>query len=175
MPDIQTAALRDSRKMRLTSASTANTEAIGAALGRRLAPGVLVCLSGALGAGKTVFSRGIGAGWGAVPALSSPTYNLVHLHRRARDVGLLAHIDLYRIGGASEADTLGLDDLIDNEHIIILEWPERIRDILPPAHLWVDIERVNDDARELAFHARGKRHAALLDALRRDLRARDQG
>ena len=168
---MQTAALRDSRIFCLKTASAANTEAIGAALGRRLPPGALVCLSGALGAGKTVFSRGLGAGWGAVPALSSPTYNLVHQHRRARDDGRLAHIDLYRIGSASEADSLGLDDLFDSERIAIMEWPERIRDRLPSAHLWIDIEWVGDEERELVFRARGRRHAALLDALRRDLRA----
>ena len=172
---MQTASLRDSRVFRLNSASAANTETIGAALGRRLQPGAIICLSGALGAGKTVFSRGLGAGWGAVPPLSSPTYNLAHLHRRAGDEGRLAHIDLYRIGGASEADTLGLDDLFDGEYIVIMEWPERIRDVLPPAHLWIDIEWVDADKREFVFRARGTRHAALLDALRRDLRVPDQG
>ena len=171
MPDMQTAAVRDSHIIRLISASTANTEAVGAALGRRLPPGAVICLSGALGAGKTVFSRGLGAGWGAVPRLSSPTYNLVHEHHRARDEGRLAHIDLYRIGSASEADSLDLDDLFDSEYIVIIEWPERIRDILPPAHLWIDIEWVGDDERELVFRARGRRHAALLDALRRDVGA----
>ncbi|MYD08582.1 MAG: tRNA (adenosine(37)-N6)-threonylcarbamoyltransferase complex ATPase subunit type 1 TsaE [Chloroflexi bacterium] len=171
MPEMQTAALRDSRILCLISASAANTETIGAALGRRLPPGAVVCLSGALGAGKTVFSRGIGAGWGAVPPLTSPTYNLVHQHRRARDDGQLAHIDLYRIGGTADADTLGLDDLLDSAYIVIMEWPERVGDLLPPAHLWIDIEWLNDDKRELVFRARGPRHAALLDALRRDLAA----
>lgn len=157
-------------KLTLKSEAPLRTEAIGAALGRRLQPGDVVCLSGTLGAGKTVFSRGIGAGWGAIPALSSPTYNLVHQHRRARDEAQLAHVDLYRISGADEADTLGIDDLLDCEHIVIMEWPERIRELLPPAHLWIDIELVDDDeGRELIFRARGSRYAALVDALRRDL------
>lgn len=122
-----------------------------------------------LGAGKTVFSRGIGIGWGAEPALSSPTYNLLHEHRRAQDTGRLAHIDFYRISGAEEADTLGLDDLLDGENIVIMEWPERIRELLPPAHLWIDIELADDEGRELIFRARGPRYLALVDALRRDI------
>ena len=157
------------KQLRLISAEPARTEAIGAILGRGLQPGDLICLSGMLGAGKTVFSRGIGNGWGAVPALTSPTYNLVHLHRRALDEQQLAHIDLYRIGSANEADTLGIDDLLDSETILILEWPERIRERLPQAHLWIDIELVDDKERELVFRAQGSRYAVRIDALRRDI------
>lgn len=163
--------MRESRPIRLLGSAPQRTEAIGAALGRRLKPGDVVCLSGTLGAGKTVFSRGIGKGWGAIPALSSPTYNLVHQHRRVKDQGRLAHADLYRIRGSGEADTLGLDDLLDSEYIVIMEWPERIRELLPPAHLWIDFELVDDERRELVFRARGSRYAALLDALQRDLAA----
>ncbi len=157
------------KQLRLISAEPARTEAIGVILGRGLQPGDFICLSGMLGAGKTVFSRGIGNGWGAVPALTSPTYNLVHLHRRALDEQQLAHIDLYRIGGANEAETLGIDDLLDSETILILEWPERIRERLPQAHLWIDIELVDDKERELVFRAQGSRYAARIDALRRDI------
>ena len=156
-------------QLRLISAKPQRTEAIGAALGRRLQPADVICLSGALGAGKTVLSRGIGAGWGADPALTSPTYNLAHQHRRGQDQQQLAHIDLYRLSGASEADSLGLDDLLDSSTIVIMEWPERVREILPQAHLWIDIELLDDEQRELSFCARGARYGALLDALRRDL------
>ena len=166
MADLKTSELRE---LRVKSDSITCTEAIGVVLGRGLQPGDVICLSGMLGAGKTVFSRGIGHGWGAVPALTSPTYNLVHLHRRALDEQQLAHIDLYRISGANEADTLGIDDLLDSETILILEWPERIRERLPQAQLWIDIELVDDNQRELVFRAQGSRYAARIDALRRDV------
>ena len=146
----------ESRDLRLISETAADTRAIGAALGCRLQPGDVICLSGQLGAGKTVFSRGIGLGWGAVPGLTSPTYNLAHLHRRAEDNERLAHIDFYRISGAGEAETLGLDDLLDSEHAVIMEWPERIREALPPAHLWIDIELADDERRELVFRAQDR-------------------
>lgn len=171
MPDLQTALRRDLRIIRVMSGAPPRTEAIGAALGRRLQPGIVICLSGTLGAGKTVFSRGIGKGWGAVPDLSSPTYNLVHEHRRAEDDQRLAHVDLYRISGPREAESLSLDDLLDEEYSVILEWPERIREVLPLAHLWIDIELVDDERRELVFRARGSRYAALVESLRRDLQA----
>ena len=79
---------------------------MGAALGRLLRAGDRICLSGNLGAGKTVFCRGLGDGWGATHPLTSPTYTLVHEHLRA-DGSKLYHIDLYRISGAEEAATLG--------------------------------------------------------------------
>ena len=161
-------------QMRWTSDAPARTAAIGSALGRQLQPGDVICLSGLLGAGKTVFSRGIGAGWGAVPALTSPTYNLAHEHRRARDDQQLAHIDLYRISGAADAETLGLDEMLDGETIVIMEWPERIREALPPAHLWIDIELLAGERRELVFRARGARYARLIDSLRRDMQALGQ-
>ena len=81
------------------------TASLGAALGRLLTPGDVLCLSGELGAGKTVFSRGIGAGWGATVPLTSPTYNLAHEHERQQDRARLYHLDFYRISCAREAET----------------------------------------------------------------------
>lgn len=141
------------------------TEAIGAALGALLAPGDVVCLSGELGAGKTVFSRGIGAGWGASLPLSSPTYNLVHEHARPADDTRLYHLDFYRIEDAREAETLAIDDMLDSGDVVIFEWPERILEMLPAERLWIDITMRQDDARDLEFVARGERYRALINAL----------
>lgn len=152
--------------LRLYSDSPLRTEAIGAALGKLLHPGDLICLSGQLGAGKTTLGRGIGFGWGAIPPLSSPSYNLVHEHRREQDSALLLHIDLYRIEGSADAETIGIDDILDSDGCLIIEWHERIRDMLPPNRLRIDIEWVNASARELFMVARGSRYRALLDGLR---------
>jgi tRNA threonylcarbamoyladenosine biosynthesis protein TsaE len=141
------------------------TEAIGAALGALAAPGDVICLSGELGAGKTVFSRGIGAGWGAAIPLSSPTYNLAHEHSRPLDDARLYHLDLYRVESAREADTLALDDILDSGDVVIFEWPERILDILPAERLWIDIAMRHDETRVLEFVARGERYQALINAL----------
>ena len=77
---------------------------------------------GPLGAGKTVFCRGIGVGWGASRPLTSPTYNLAHEHERAGDDTRLIHIDLYRIANADDARSLGLEDYLAADDILILEW-----------------------------------------------------
>lgn len=146
------------------------TEAIGAAIGALLALGDVICLSGELGAGKTVLSRGIGAGWGATVPLSSPTYNLVHEHERPADSARLYHIDFYRIMGAREAETLGIDDILDSGDVVIFEWPERIVDHLPAERLWIDITMRPDDTRDLGFIAQGERYQALIHALSGALR-----
>ena len=152
---------------RITSASARRTFALGAALGALLAPGDVICLSGALGAGKTVFSRGIGAGWGASVPLTSPTYNLVHEHERPADKARLFHLDFYRISGAREAETLGIYEIVEGCDIVIFEWPQRVLDILPDQRLWIDFMLRDDDERALQFVAHGARHAALLNDLRR--------
>ena len=151
------------------SDSPQRTEKLGVALGRLLRAGDLICLSGPLGAGKTLLSRGIGIGWGAQPPLTSPTYNLAHEHRRERDSARLLHIDLYRISQAAEAASLGLDDLLEGEDIALIEWPERILADLPKERLHIDIADMADagaQARALTIAARGPRYLALLSQLR---------
>ena len=159
-------------ELRIHSDSTGRTEQVGAALGRLLRSGDLICLSGQLGAGKTVLSRGIGAGWGAVPPLSSPTYNLVHEHQRANSDVRLQHIDLYRISGADDAATIGLDDILASVDIVLIEWPERVDDYLPREQLRIDIELVDDQERDLLISSYGQRHLSLLDDLRDAVLAR---
>lgn len=150
-------------QLEIISDSPECTQALGAALGQALGAGDLICLCGELGAGKTVFSRGIGVGWGASSALTSPTYNLVHEHRRD-DAGKLYHVDLYRIDGVDDATTLGLDDILEEAAATLIEWPERLGSLLPAEHLWIDFAVGEAHERQLTFYARGERHAQLLAA-----------
>ncbi len=151
----------------IRSESPQRSESLGMALGKLLQPGDCICLCGPLGAGKTLLSRGIGAGWGAEPPLTSPTYNLAHEHVRKRDETRLWHIDCYRLSGLAEASSLGLDDIFESDDIAIIEWPERIAEILPEERLRIDIELAEEPARALVIQARGARHCALLEAWRR--------
>ena len=152
----------------MRSESPRGSNALGMALGRLLRDGDIVCLSGPLGAGKTVLARGIGAGWGARPPLTSPTYNLAHEHRRPGDQARLIHIDLYRISGPAEAPSLGLDEILYGDAIAIIEWAERLEDEQPRDRLCIDIELAAGQARTLIIRAHGERHLALLHAWRRD-------
>ncbi|MCS7071697.1 MAG: tRNA (adenosine(37)-N6)-threonylcarbamoyltransferase complex ATPase subunit type 1 TsaE, partial [Anaerolinea sp.] len=91
----------------IISSSPEQTQRLGMRLGTLLRPGDLVCLSGDLGAGKTIFAAGIGLGWGAIPPLTSPTFNLVHIHTRRQDAQRLYHLDCYRLHGPEDIDSIG--------------------------------------------------------------------
>ncbi len=158
---------------RLHSDSPQETERLGALLGSLLRAGDLLCLSGELGVGKTCFCRGIGAGWGAIDQLKSPSFNLAHEHRRGQDDMLLYHLDCYRLSGEWDANTLGIDMILDGSGAALIEWGERIKAALPPDRLHVDLYDCGKNQRELQFAACGARHRALLADFQRALEAGD--
>lgn len=146
----------------IMSHSAEQTGRLGVRLGALLLPGDVICLCGDMGAGKTVFSSGIGRGWGARQALTSPTYNLVHQHTREADDAVLYHLDCYRLRSADEADTIGFDDIVESGGVLVIEWPERIRDALPEAYLWIELGVVEDTRRNFLLEAVGERHQKLV-------------
>jgi tRNA threonylcarbamoyladenosine biosynthesis protein TsaE len=104
--------------------SEAETAAAGRHLAATLQPGDVVLLSGALGAGKTAFVRGLAEGLGADPSnVTSPTFTLIQEYPGRQC--MLYHVDLYRLE-PKEVDDLGLDELLSQEAIVAVEWPERL-------------------------------------------------
>jgi len=153
--------------LEFVSRSTEQTIRLGFRLGKLLRPGDVICLSGSLGAGKTVFARGLGQGWGAIPPITSPTFTLVHEHTRETDSLRLYHVDGYRLSGAEDALTFGLDDLLLDDNPLLLEWPERVAEILPAERLWITFLFRDHDHRQIIFEAGGAHYEALLEAYRR--------
>jgi tRNA threonylcarbamoyladenosine biosynthesis protein TsaE len=129
------------------------TARLGAALGRALERGEAVCLSGPLGAGKSVLARGLvralSPGEGDIP---SPTFTLVQFYEGPAFP--LAHFDLYRLKSADEAQEIGLDEALDLGAAVI-EWPERLGHHLPHDRLDVDLT-IDGESR----HARLTPHGA---------------
>ncbi|HYE02959.1 MAG TPA: tRNA (adenosine(37)-N6)-threonylcarbamoyltransferase complex ATPase subunit type 1 TsaE [Phycisphaerales bacterium] len=113
--------------VRVMTHAEEQTERLGAALGRLVEPGELLALHGELGVGKTRLVRGLALGLGLDPGeVSSPTFVLAHQHAvGARGIGL-AHLDAYRLHGADELESLGLDRLMTPRAVIAVEWPERV-------------------------------------------------
>ena len=131
------------------SASEAETEALGAALARELEPGSVVLLYGDLGAGKTVFSRGFARGLGITEPVSSPTYTIVQEYELAGG-GRLYHMDLYRISDEHAALGFGVDEFLSEVGAIsLVEWPERIRGLLPDTAIRVELIHRAEDRREI--------------------------
>ena len=109
--------------MRVTSHSERETSDAGRDLALDLHAGDVVLLTGNLGAGKTAFVRGLAAGLGIDPQeVSSPTFTLIQEYRGGRLT--LYHVDLYRLT-PREVDDLGLDDLVDQNGVVAVEWPDR--------------------------------------------------
>jgi tRNA threonylcarbamoyladenosine biosynthesis protein TsaE len=138
--------------------SAAQTEALGASIAGNLAGGTVILLSGELGAGKTVFVRGLARGL-HMPrgvAVTSPTYVLQHAYRGGRLT--LYHIDAYRLsGGAGEFEASGLRECLDDPAgVVCIEWPERLPDLQwPTRRIDVKLEHVDAEKRRINIRTEG--------------------
>lgn len=146
------------------SRSPEQTRRLGMRLGGALQTGDVICLQGDLGAGKTTFVQGIALGWGSLDSVSSPTFIIVNMYRRG-DEALLFHMDGYRLDSTPEAEELDLDSMLAQGPLLI-EWPERMAGLVPNERLWVKLEHINQEERELKFLATGKRYDDLLNVIR---------
>ena len=159
--------IMDTHTVDFFSRSPEQTRRLGTRLGGALQAGDVICLQGDLGAGKTTFVQGIAQGWGSVDAVSSPTFILINEYRRV-DASQLFHMDAYRLDSTAEAELLDLDSLLADGALII-EWPERIPGLIPAERLWVQLEHVDEEEREMKFKASGKRYDDLLNMIRQAL------
>lgn len=124
----------------------------GREIGASLKAPVLILLSGELGAGKTTLTKGIVTGLGAAREedVTSPTFTLVHKYQGNARV---YHVDLYRISGFHDLETLGLEDLFSEQAIVIVEWPDRLTLRTDWPILRIDLEHVSDDERRIRIAA----------------------
>jgi tRNA threonylcarbamoyladenosine biosynthesis protein TsaE len=131
--------------------------ALGARVAATLQAGDLVVLTGGLGAGKTTFVQGIGAGLRVRGPVVSPTFVIARVHRDGRLP--LVHVDAYRLGSVAEVDDLDLDAALD-ESVTVVEWGEGLVEDLAGDRLEVRLERSSDPAdesRRVAFTGVGSR------------------
>jgi tRNA threonylcarbamoyladenosine biosynthesis protein TsaE len=150
----------------IISYNAEQTARLGYRLGTLLQAGDLICLSGDMGAGKTVFSSGMGKGWGALDPVTSPTFGLVHEHRREQDKTLLYHLDCYRLRGVEDVESIGLDDMIESKGVIVMEWAEIIREALPDERLWINLRVMDNNRRNFILEAVGARYQTLINEFR---------
>jgi tRNA threonylcarbamoyladenosine biosynthesis protein TsaE len=132
------------------SKSEADTLAFAAGVAGQITPGTIIALHGDLGAGKTVFARGLAKGLGITEPVSSPTYTIIQEYQLAS--GWLFHLDLYRIRGAESALAFGVDEYLNEPAaIVLIEWPERITGLLPESTLHLSIEYLTEEERRLSW------------------------
>lgn len=146
---------------RLATSDAASTRSLAARLAVVAAPGDLVCLWGDLGAGKTVFAKGFGAGLGVAGTITSPTFILMAEYEARLP---LFHVDLYRLADASDALAGGLLDERRAGGVTLVEWPDRLGEALPEDRLDVEIEGSGDEPRTITLRAGKARLAHYLEA-----------
>jgi tRNA threonylcarbamoyladenosine biosynthesis protein TsaE len=154
----------DAHTMDFFSRGPEQTRRIGMRLGGALQAGDVICLQGDLGAGKTTFVQGIAHGWGSLDSVSSPTFIIVNMYRRG-DAARLFHMDAYRLDSTPEAEELDLDSMLAQGPLLI-EWPERMDGLVPAERLWVSLEHIDEEERQMKFKATGQRYDNLLEVIR---------
>jgi len=135
-----------------TTRSAEETIALGRELAPRLAPPKLVLLRGDLGAGKTTMVKGIAQAFHAASEedVTSPTFTLIHEYRGPS--ATLYHIDLYRVDTPRELETLGLDDLISDNSVLLIEWGEKFPRFERERDVEIALERVSENERKISVN-----------------------
>jgi len=157
----------DAHTLEFFSRSPEQTRRVGMRLGSLLQPGDVIGLQGELGAGKTTLVQGLAQGWGSFDPVSSPTFIIVNVYRRPDDSQLF-HMDAYRLDSAPEAAELDLDEMLARGSLLV-EWPERVQEILPDDQLRIFFEYVAEEHRQMLIKATGKRYDEILADLRQNL------
>jgi tRNA threonylcarbamoyladenosine biosynthesis protein TsaE len=136
----------------LSSASQAETKAFAMEMARNAKPGDCFCLTGGLGAGKTVFAQGFAEGLGCSVSAVSPTFTVMNVYEGGRLI--LYHFDLYRLEDAVSAlEGIGYEDYFYSDGVCLVEWADKAREIMPGDAIWININKTCDGAkREIVVH-----------------------
>lgn len=134
-----------------TSVSEEETRKIAFEFAKSLKPGAVISLRGSLGAGKTVFAKGIAEYLGITEAIVSPTFTLLQEYEGKLP---MYHMDLYRLGDASEFEMIGGEELLYSKGITLIEWSEKIQSMLPKNTYYVVIEIGPDQKRTIRIEAK---------------------
>jgi len=130
------------------SRSVDETESIAAELAQSLQGGECIALHGELGAGKTQFVRGLVRGLGgAEHSVSSPTFVLLNVYDSGRVV--VYHLDAYRVHGPEDFDAIGFGELLEQGGVVVVEWAERVKELLPPRSIAVRTTPLGGDLRSI--------------------------
>ena len=137
--------------------SPAQTESIGAALGKIIEPGTVIAYRGDLGAGKTAFTRGLAKGLGCTEIVTSPTYTIVNEYLSGRLP--LFHFDMYRLASSDDLWDIGWEDYLERGGVCAVEWSENVWGAMEDAVI-VTISRLGEDTRKIEIEG-GDRIADL--------------
>ena len=154
--------------MKKISVSANQTLRIGRQVARRLSGGEIILLSGPLGSGKTVLAKGLAQGLGIDKYnVVSPTFVFLRVYR---GTSYLNHFDFYRVRSPQEILALGYEEYFYSDSVTVIEWPERLKFLLPKEFLKIKLTVRAKNSRLLEFYARGLRYKKLLKGIYEDIR-----
>jgi len=146
---------------KFTSRSEEDTMEIAENIESEKFPGMVICLDGELGSGKTVFVKGFAKALGITETITSPTFSLVKEYPDGEMA--LYHMDVYRIDDAGE--DFGLNDYLNQDGVCIIEWPEMIENQLPEERLDIKFKVIDEETRVLIFTPYGQQYEDLCEAV----------
>ncbi|HEB12361.1 MAG TPA: tRNA (adenosine(37)-N6)-threonylcarbamoyltransferase complex ATPase subunit type 1 TsaE [Actinobacteria bacterium] len=151
--------------MQLTTETEEETKTLAEGLAVALEAGDIISLTGDLGAGKTRFVQGLADGLGIKKPVTSPTFTIIKQYDDGRLP--LYHFDVYRLNGPSDLRALGYEEYFFGDGITVIEWGDKINDLLPPDHLTIEFHRTTESVnrRTLVFTSRGQRSEQLKKVL----------
>lgn len=152
--------------MELILKNTKDTEQFGYKLGKILKGGEIICLIGDLGAGKTTMTKSIAKGLDVEEYVTSPTFTLINEYRGRVP---LYHFDVYRLEKVESIYDLGFEEYFYSNGVSIIEWANKIKNVLPEDVLTIEINRgSNDEERILNIYGSGERNKSIIEELKRD-------
>lgn len=124
-------------------------------------PNMVICLDGELGSGKTVFAKGIAQALGISETITSPTYTII----KEYNSGELPfyHMDVYRLDG--NTDGVGIEEYFSKGGIVVIEWADTIKDILPKERLDIKFKVLDENKRVLVFTPYGRKYEEILEVI----------
>ena len=138
-------------KERITS-SPAETKEFAKTLAKATAPPKVLALYGGLGAGKTTFIQGLAKGLGIKGRILSPTFIFIRPYKLSKGYKFY-HVDMYRLDSEKDAEAIGLTEILqDKNAIVAVEWPEKIKNLLPKGTIRIKIKELNETKRKLTFY-----------------------
>lgn len=145
---------------KLTTRSEMDTIELAQNMESEKFPNMVICLNGELGSGKTVFTKGFANALGIEETVTSPTFNII----KEYDGELpLYHMDVYRLDGNTEG--VGIEEYFSKGGVIIIEWADTIKDILPENRLDIKFKIAGENSRVLVITPHGKEYEELCEAV----------
>lgn len=146
---------------KITTHSELETIEIAQNLESEKFPNMIICLDGELGSGKTVFTKGFASSLGITENITSPTYNIIKEYESGEMP--LYHMDVYRLDG--NADGIGIEEYFTKGGVVIIEWADSIKDVLPKERLNIKFKVVDENKRVLIVTPYGRQYEELCEAV----------